>query len=130
MLDLKFIRSNLERIKEMMTTYRRHLDAQGLEYVIHGHIGNGHLHVNVLPRDTQEFSQAKNLYQIFAREAVRIGGSISAEHGIGKTKRDFLFIQYSHEAVEQNVQQALGAIDGLDIIQAKTTLIRVEEAVA
>jgi len=37
----------------------------------------------------------------FAREAVRIGGSISAEHGIGKTKRDFLFIQYSQEKVVQ-----------------------------
>ncbi|KPL17667.1 MAG: hypothetical protein AMJ92_11445 [candidate division Zixibacteria bacterium SM23_81] len=91
----------LERLKEMVTIYRRHLDARGLEYVIHGHIGNGHLHVNVLPRDTQEFSEAKKLYQGFAHEAVRIGGSISAEHGIGKTKRDFLFIQYPHEAVEQ-----------------------------
>ena len=39
-------------------------------------------------------------------------------------------VMMTHEAVEQNVQQALGAIDGLDIIQAKTTLIRVEEAVA
>jgi homoserine dehydrogenase len=38
-------------------------------------------------------------------------------------------VMMTHEAVEKNIQQALQAIDGLDIIQAKTTLIRVEEAV-
>jgi hypothetical protein len=32
----------------------------------------------------------------------------------------------THEAKEKNVRQALRALDGLDIIQAKTTLIRVE----
>lgn len=91
----------LEHLEEMMATYRSHLEARNLEYVIHGHIGNGHVHVNVLPRNKQEFAEAKKLYLTFAREAVRIGGSISAEHGIGRTKRDFLFIQYSQETVAQ-----------------------------
>jgi homoserine dehydrogenase len=36
-------------------------------------------------------------------------------------------VMMTHEAVERNIQQALQAINGLDIIQAKTTLIRVEE---
>ncbi len=91
----------LERLKDMMAIYRGHLDARNLEYVIHGHIGNGHVHVNVLPRNMEEFAEAKRLYQIFAHEAVSMGGSISAEHGIGRTKRDFLAIQYSHETIEQ-----------------------------
>ena len=38
-------------------------------------------------------------------------------------------VMMTHEAVEKNIQQALRALDGLDIIQAKTTLIRVEGAV-
>jgi homoserine dehydrogenase len=38
-------------------------------------------------------------------------------------------VMMTHEAMERNIQQALQAIDGLDIIQAKTTLIRVEGAV-
>jgi len=38
-------------------------------------------------------------------------------------------VMMTHEAVEKNIQRALKAIDGLDIIQAKTTLIRVEGAV-
>ena len=39
-------------------------------------------------------------------------------------------VMMTHEAVEKNIRQALQALDGLDIIQAKTTLIRVEGAVA
>jgi D-lactate dehydrogenase (cytochrome) len=99
----------LEHIKEMMVIYRSHLDDRGLEYVIHGHIGNGHLHVNVLPRNAAELAEAKNLYLTFARKAVLMGGCISAEHGIGRTKRDFLLIQYSRETVEQmrRVKQVL-----------------------
>ena len=30
----------------------------------------------------------------FARRAVELGGSVSAEHGIGKLKHDFLRLQY------------------------------------
>jgi homoserine dehydrogenase len=39
-------------------------------------------------------------------------------------------VMMTHEAVEKNIQEALKAIDGLDIIQAKTILIRVEGAIA
>ena len=38
-------------------------------------------------------------------------------------------VMMTHEAMERNVRQALQAIDGLDVIRAKTILIRVEGAV-
>ena len=48
-----------------------------------------------------DISRAKAIYRKFADTAVRLGGSVSAEHGIGKIKRDFLLIQFSPETVAQ-----------------------------
>jgi homoserine dehydrogenase len=46
-----------------------------------------------------------------------------------RVKEAVPIVMMTHEAKEKNVRQALQVIDGLDIIQAKTTLIRVEEDV-
>jgi D-lactate dehydrogenase (cytochrome) len=58
--------------------------------VIFGHIGDNHVHVNILPRDDAEAQAAREIYLRFVRRAVAAGGTISAEHGIGKIKRDYL----------------------------------------
>jgi D-lactate dehydrogenase (cytochrome) len=89
----------LDSLARMMAFYRRRLDEAGLESVIFGHIGDGHVHVNILPRTATELEQAEDLYMDFAREAVRLGGSVAAEHGIGRIKRKFLPIQFSDEDV-------------------------------
>lgn len=79
----------------MLEFYRERIEAAGLEYVAFGHIGNGHVHVNMLPRSVEELAVAADLYADFAREAVRLGGSVAAEHGIGRIKKAFLPIQFS-----------------------------------
>jgi D-lactate dehydrogenase (cytochrome) len=91
----------IEHLREMMRIYRHSLEACGLQHLIFGHIGDGHLHVNVLPKTAGDMASALELYREFARQAVRLGGSVSAEHGIGKMKRDLLFIQYSADVVAQ-----------------------------
>ena len=87
-------------LKQMMSIYRERLRESGLENVTFGHIGNGHLHVNILPRSAEELAQAERLYLEFAREAVRLGGSVAAEHGIGRIKKPFLAVQYAPEHIE------------------------------
>lgn len=79
-----------EEFSGMLEAYTRGLEASGMDHLIFGHIGECHLHVNVLPRDADEFERAKRLYLDFAAEAVRRGGTVSAEHGIGKLKHAFL----------------------------------------
>ncbi|MCK4283897.1 MAG: FAD-binding oxidoreductase [Candidatus Brocadiae bacterium] len=86
-----------ESLGAMMKVYDERLEASGLDFVIFGHIGDGHLHVNILPKTTAELAQAEALYADFAAEAVRLGGSVAAEHGIGRIKKRFLAIQYSEE---------------------------------
>ena len=99
----------LTALGEMMGLYRDGLEAAGVEYAVFGHIGNGHLHVNILPRSREELRSAWELYTEFARQAVRLCGSVSAEHGIGRLKRKFMEIQYRPQelAVMRRVKDAL-----------------------
>ena len=73
-------------LEKVMQMYRADLTAAGLEHVIFGHIGNNHVHVNILPRNMDELAQGKELYLNWAEQVVAMDGSVSAEHGIGKLK--------------------------------------------
>ncbi|WP_308616130.1 FAD-binding oxidoreductase [uncultured Enorma sp.] len=90
-----------ERLADVMALYRSTLAEAGLESVAWGHIGDSHLHVNILPRTRAEFAQGKELFRRWAHEVTAMGGAVSAEHGVGKIKRDFLEIMYGEEAISQ-----------------------------
>jgi FAD/FMN-containing dehydrogenase len=87
--------------REMMAIYRRVLDqdAPG-RYVIYGHIGDAHVHVNSFPETREQFERGKGVMTDLAREAVRLGGTVGAEHGLGKRKAHLLEIQYPPEQIE------------------------------
>jgi hypothetical protein len=55
----------------------------------------------MLPRDDSEAANARALYSKFIDRAVAVGGTISAEHGIGKLKRDYLAALYSKRQLEE-----------------------------
>ena len=65
----------------------------GKDYAIFGHIGDNHLHINFIPDTAEDVTRARALHLTMAREAVRLGGTVSAEHGIGKTKHALLEAQ-------------------------------------
>ena len=81
-------------LPEMFAFYRSELEGTGLRHVVFGHIGDSHLHLNIMPSSPGELAAGKELAMRFARRAVELGGSVSAEHGIGKLKHDFLRLQY------------------------------------
>jgi D-lactate dehydrogenase (cytochrome) len=88
-----------DTLETIMQLYRDDLADTGLEYVIFGHIGNNHVHVNILPRNMQELAQGKALYEKWAEAVVVMGGSVSAEHGIGKIKVALLEKMYGSEGI-------------------------------
>ena len=90
-----------ENFRSMMKYYHSLLRDANLEYVIFGHIGDYHVHVNILPKNMEELKVGEKIYGKFAKKAVEYGGSISGEHGIGKIKRKFLSIMYSQENLEE-----------------------------
>jgi D-lactate dehydrogenase (cytochrome) len=89
-----------KHLEGMLCVYREALDPSGLDYVVFGHVGDNHLHVNILPKDEAEYARGKELYVAFAKEAVRRGGAVSAEHGLGKLKAFLLPVMYGEEGVE------------------------------
>ena len=78
-----------------------------LEIVWYGHIGDGNLHLNILKPDSMamdEFQQrcaevSKQVFEIVQRH----GGSVSAEHGVGLLKKDFL--HYSRSPLEIDIMR-------------------------
>jgi FAD/FMN-containing dehydrogenase len=91
----------LDKNREMLAFYRACLE-QTLpgRYVIYGHIGQAHVHVNMLPGNASEAEAAGKLLEAFAHHAVELGGTVSAEHGIGKRKAKLLALQYSPEQID------------------------------
>ena len=74
-----------------------------------GHIGDGNLHLNILkpeglPLDAFQ-AQCKDLSPRLFEAVQRHQGSISAEHGVGLTKRDFL--RFSRSAREIELMRAM-----------------------
>jgi D-lactate dehydrogenase (cytochrome) len=52
-----------EHADEMMRFYSERLEAGGLEYVIFGHIGDNHPHVEIILRDMDDFEKAKAMQE-------------------------------------------------------------------
>lgn len=87
--------------RNMMKYYHTILQNANLDYVIYGHIGDYHVHVNILPKNMEEFRLGEEIYEKFATKAVEYAGSISAEHGIGKIKRKYLKIMYGQQELDE-----------------------------
>jgi D-lactate dehydrogenase (cytochrome) len=85
----------------MLRFYKATLQPSGLRYTIFGHIGDNHVHVNILPRNDDEAVKAREIYLQFLKRAAAVGGTLSAEHGIGKLKRDYLRLFYSEQSLQE-----------------------------
>ncbi len=80
-----------------------------------GHAGNGNLHVNVLYEPSEERAARSALAEIFAA-VLELEGSISGEHGVGLSKRDFVALELEAptRAVMRRVTRALDPDDVLN----------------
>ncbi len=90
-----------EYLVEIWELYRSQCENLQLEWIAFGHIGNNHIHINILPKTMEDLEKGMELYGVFARRVVEMGGSVSAEHGIGKIKGKFLNLMYSVDQINQ-----------------------------
>jgi D-lactate dehydrogenase (cytochrome) len=90
-----------EQLRRIMAVYRKDLEDAGLEYVIFGHIGDSHVHVNILSSSVEQYDTGKALYLKWAKTVVAMGGTVSAEHGIGKMKTALLVEMFGEDGIEQ-----------------------------
>ncbi|MFH1039226.1 MAG: FAD-linked oxidase C-terminal domain-containing protein [PVC group bacterium] len=89
-----------------------------LEIVSFGHAGDGNIHVNFLKRDMDDRQWSdvlrKATGEVFAL-AVELGGTISGEHGIGLSKRDYLPLALMPAAIE-SMRRIKHALDPNNIL--------------
>jgi FAD/FMN-containing dehydrogenase len=91
----------LDKNREILATYKTKLrKAVGDNFVIFGHIGDAHLHINTFSDNSEQFASAKAVSNDLARDAVSLGGTVGAEHGLGKRKAHLLEIQYLPAEIE------------------------------
>jgi D-lactate dehydrogenase (cytochrome) len=92
-----------------------------LEHAVFGHLGDFHLHINLVPRTTAELAVAKRLYEAMMRDTIAAGGTVSAEHGIGKLKTAYLRMMYGDDAIAQ-MAAVKSALDPLWLLNRGTLL--------
>ena len=95
-----------ERCAEMMAIYRHGFESRGLDYAIWGHLSDGNVHPNVIPRSFDDVVKGKEAMLEFGRHVARLGGCPLAEHGVGRN------------AVKQALLRQLYGDAGLDEMRA------------
>lgn len=92
----------IDRCRDIIHVYRTTLDRDlKLPYVMYGHIGDAHLHINTFPSNKEDYERAKKVLSDLAYPVVEMGGTVGAEHGLGKRKAHLLEVQYKPEVIEQ-----------------------------
>src|SRR3977135_2294972 len=91
-----------ERLGELLTIYDDEFRARGLDAAVWGHISDGNLHPNVIPRSIDEAESGKEAILSVGRGGIRLGGSPLAEHGVGRNrvKQQLLVDLYGREGVD------------------------------
>ena len=113
----------LTKNREMLASYRRVLETEFPgRYVVFGHIGDAHVHVNLFS-DPAEADRATAVLKDLARRAVELGGTVSAEHGVGKRKAHLLELQYTPQELEM-MRAVKRRLDPAGILGRGTMLVR------
>jgi D-lactate dehydrogenase (cytochrome) len=74
----------VSQVAEIVEVYERGFTSRGLEFAIWGHLSDGNLHPNALPRNAGETEQGLAALLEFADEVTRRGGCPLSEHGVGR----------------------------------------------
>jgi D-lactate dehydrogenase (cytochrome) len=92
-----------DRIGEMMALFASEMARRGLDGVVWGHVSDGNLHPNVIPRSYTEMAAGKEVILTLGRAVIEMGGSPLAEHGVGRNpiKQRLLRELYGAEAIEE-----------------------------
>jgi D-lactate dehydrogenase (cytochrome) len=92
-----------ESLETLMTLYDNEFERRGLDAAVWGHISDGNLHPNVIPRSFADVESGKEAILAFGREVIRLGGSPLAEHGVGRhpIKQQLLAEMYGRRGIDE-----------------------------
>lgn len=107
----------VSRIPDLVAAMEALSLESGLPIVVFGHAGNGNLHVNIMYDDADAAETARAhaaLPRVFA-QVLALGGTLSGEHGIGLSKRDFMADAFSAATLDA-MRAIKAALDPDDIL--------------
>lgn len=107
-----------EHFGTMLKLYREGYRKRGLDCAIWGHISDGNVHPNVIPRSYADVVAGREAILEFGREVARLGGCPLAEHGVGRS------------SVKQALLEQLYGPSGLDEMRAIKSVLDPESKLA
>jgi D-lactate dehydrogenase (cytochrome) len=100
-----------DRLQELIDGCAAEFGRRGLDAAVWGHVSDGNVHPNVIPRSFADVEAGKAAILALGREAIRLGGAPLAEHGVGRNrvKQQLLRELYGEEGIEEmrRVKRAL-----------------------
>ena len=83
------------RLPEMLRILRGLSESTGIRIVNFGHAGDGNIHVNLMVdrNNREEYEKARKLVGDIFRATLELGGTISGEHGVGLTKKEYITME-------------------------------------
>ena len=102
-------------LPELLAAVKRIGTERGFESICYGHAGDGNLHVNILRGDMPESQWNDTLpdaiRELF-REVIRLGGTLSGEHGIGWVQKPFMELRFSEAelALQRRIKDAFDPV--------------------
>ncbi len=90
------------RVPEMLREIGKIAEKYGISIGTMGHAGDGNLHPTILTdiSDEQEMARVRQAIDEIYAAALRLGGTLSGEHGIGRTKQKYMEMEFSEAALE------------------------------
>ncbi len=87
------------RVPEAIERFKAIGQSLGLTVATYGHAGDGNLHTNVLYRSPADRPRVEQALELLMKETVKLGGTISGEHGIGIAKKKYLSLEQSPQLI-------------------------------
>jgi len=90
-----------DRFGDMMIGCRRLFAQRGVDLAVWGHISDGNVHPNVVPKTYADVEAGKAILLQLGREVIAMGGSPLAEHGVGRSvlKQQLLHALYGDAGI-------------------------------
>jgi glycolate oxidase len=104
------------RLVDLIREVRKIGERHGLPTACYGHAGDGNLHVNLLFESLAERQKGEAAVDEVIEAAIRLGGTITGEHGVGLAKRKFLAREQGAAVIElqRRIKRALDPDDILN----------------
>lgn len=91
----------IEHLVEHFAWMREEIKKLNLPSAIFGHIGNGHPHVNIMPKTAEEKQASIEFTKKCMLKAASLGGGVCGEHGLGKIKTWALPLQWDQVSIDK-----------------------------